>query len=297
MATRRWLDVNGDWNNTANWSGGAVPVNGDDVYIEEGANNIVTNLNQSAVALNSLHIAKNFESNIGSYSQAAGNTYLQIGATTVNLGYIKGSTTPSGSARLNLDLGSATAATVTVFDTSSTSDDSGQQPLRLLAVNATTDIEVRAGLVGIANAPGEASTIRNLDVLGLGNTLVRLGEIGNNSAMTITAGTVTVKNGTLITNNDITALVAEGGLVQTEGDAALTTLTMKGADAILNASGTIGTLNMHQGIADFSQSSRAITVTNMDWEELGGQVIFDNDDVTFTNINYNFTNIATWSIG
>jgi len=65
MATRRWLGVDGDWNNVLNWSGGAVPVDNDDVVIDAGSIDITGNLNQAGVNLNSLTVTTGFKGNIG----------------------------------------------------------------------------------------------------------------------------------------------------------------------------------------------------------------------------------------
>ncbi len=64
MATKIWTGgaSNGDWTDAGNWSGG-VPVNGDDVFIPEGAEAITTNLGQSAVTLDSLTVT--FAQDIG----------------------------------------------------------------------------------------------------------------------------------------------------------------------------------------------------------------------------------------
>jgi hypothetical protein len=45
------------WGTAANWSGGAVPVNSDDVYIEKTDVDLLYDMNQSSVTLTSLNIA------------------------------------------------------------------------------------------------------------------------------------------------------------------------------------------------------------------------------------------------
>ena len=67
MATRRWLDVDGDWTNVANWSGGAAPagVAADSAVIDSGSQNITLNVDQNAVELLSIKVGPNFTGNIG----------------------------------------------------------------------------------------------------------------------------------------------------------------------------------------------------------------------------------------
>lgn len=53
------------WDNAANWSGGAVPVNSDNVYIEDTDVDILYGLDQSSVTLAALHISSTFTGHIG----------------------------------------------------------------------------------------------------------------------------------------------------------------------------------------------------------------------------------------
>ena len=63
MATKTWLDVDGDWSNVANW-GGSLPVDDDDVVIAAGSKNITAGLNQSGINLHSLSITSGYTGNI-----------------------------------------------------------------------------------------------------------------------------------------------------------------------------------------------------------------------------------------
>jgi hypothetical protein len=65
MAIRTWLDVNGDWENVNNWSGGAVPAIGDTARILEGNKSITTNLDQSAINNLIIQVGELFSGNIG----------------------------------------------------------------------------------------------------------------------------------------------------------------------------------------------------------------------------------------
>ncbi len=69
MAAVYWLDVDTNWTNTANWSGGAVPVDDDDIYILNGTKAITGNVDQSGVSGSdtpkSLTIGRGFKGSIG----------------------------------------------------------------------------------------------------------------------------------------------------------------------------------------------------------------------------------------
>lgn len=65
MATRTWLDTDGDWENTANWSGATVPAEGDTAIIDSGNKAIVTNVDQSDVDAIILKVGPRFTGTIG----------------------------------------------------------------------------------------------------------------------------------------------------------------------------------------------------------------------------------------
>lgn len=71
MATVRWLGVDGDLSNTANYSTGALPSAGDDFIIAQGAISITSNLTAlSAIALKSWSVTPGFTGNIGASGQS-----------------------------------------------------------------------------------------------------------------------------------------------------------------------------------------------------------------------------------
>ena len=79
MASKIWVGTStpGDWSVAANWTPSGVPVNGDDVFFNDGSQNVTAGLDQSAVALTSLRIGSSYTGNVASSA-----AYLQIGATT-----------------------------------------------------------------------------------------------------------------------------------------------------------------------------------------------------------------------
>lgn len=83
MATKKWVGTDsgneGDWATAANWDGSGVPSNGDAVYFDGSSNQDVTEgFDQSAVALASLNVSKEYTGSIGSTGSP-----LIIDATTL----------------------------------------------------------------------------------------------------------------------------------------------------------------------------------------------------------------------
>ena len=161
MATQVWNGTGGtqgDWSDAANWTS-AVPVNGDDVILANNSVSVTAGLDQSAVALASLTIDQSYTGTLGSTS----SEFLEIGASVVSLGAIRASGTQTGSPRLNLDLGTTTAAQVKVYNSAARGTDQNRMPIRLRAVNASTDIQVFAGSVGISE---DTEVYRRWDLYG-----------------------------------------------------------------------------------------------------------------------------------
>lgn len=264
-----------DWSSADNWSGGAVPgaAGSQDVTVE-GAT-ILYGLDQSGIAnaLDSLNIT---ESQIGS-NPASGYVpfYLQIKATTLNIGYHYGPSTAVQSAPINVDLG-ATASTVVVDDTGSNTT---QPAVRLLANNAATNIRVRKGTVGIAHEAGETATVGIITVayvssvssdadvfIGSGVTLTTLNQTGGDIELRCGLTTATIKAGTL----------------DTAGSGTITTLNAAGGAITSNSTGTITTLNITAGTVDFTKSAAARTVTTLKLDN-NGILKYDPAILTRTN--------------
>ena len=66
MATRDWLDVDSNYENGANWTGGAIPGNGDVVRFLKGSQTISSGLDQAAVAPADVIIGPEYAGIIGS---------------------------------------------------------------------------------------------------------------------------------------------------------------------------------------------------------------------------------------
>jgi hypothetical protein len=288
-----------DWSTAANWSGGAVPVNTDDVIIGPGAVNIVWGLAQSAVTLNSLQILKSYTGLLGlntnafattadaatvvttanEYRQAYLNILVNNANNLVRIGENYGPVISAGSQRIMLDLG-ATATTVIVYGSAQAANDSGKPCIRLKMNSATTNVYVRSapGGVGIAvDQPSETSTVGTVNcsdsssatrvTIGLGTTITTFSQDGGNNVLQAAA--------------TVTTVTVNGGTLLIEGTFAVTTLTIYSGTVIPNSSGTITTMNIYGGTVDLTQSDQARTVTTTN--VYGTNVTFKNLAVTLTN--------------
>jgi len=277
MATKIWLGTDtgnvGKWATAANWSPSGVPANGDDVYLINSSQDVTADWDQSAVALNSLNIAQSFTGKIGDASN-----YLQIGASSVRIGYNDGPGTPAGSSLLKLDLGNTTAPTV-VIENSGVSSDDEVPPILLLVVNAAAVIEARKGKVGIAFDPSESSTVGTI-VSSYVNQKSADADVYIGEGVTLT--TLNIKGGDVILPCGVTTINGYDGTLKTVGSGAIAAINAKGTVMTLNSTGTITTLIITGGTADFSKSSQARTVTTLKLDDKG-KLIYDPNVVTITN--------------
>jgi len=276
MANKIWLGNDsgneGDWSVAANFLPSGVPINGDDVYLENSSQDVTAGFDQSAVTLASLNVDQTYIGKIGD-----ADDYLKIGATKLNIGQHYGPGMPAGSGRIKIDLGSAQSAVV-VHNTGSPAD-SNKPAVRLKANNASTTIEVRKGSVGVATETGETTTVSKIIIsyvsqvnsdadvfIGPGVTLTTLDQLGGDGILECAATTVNAKAGTLTIT----------------GSGIITTLNAEGATVISNSTGTITTCNVKGGTADFTKSAAARTVTTLKLEA-GGILKYDPGVLTITN--------------
>ncbi len=277
-----------DWSTAANWSTGAVPVNGDDVVVNDSSLNISYGLNQSAVTVNSLRIMQSFTGLLGLNrsvftTSADGNTsnalyteyrplYLQIGLQSSQLVVIgennsTAGTTLAGSRRIMLDLGTS-AGTVEIQNTSSSAAESSRPAVRIKCNSASLDCFVRSapGGFGVAiDQNGETSTLRKMAITDLtGSSKVVTGLGTTMTTWEQYSGTNKLQAGATVTTCNVKA-----GTLQVEGAFAITTLNLYAGALKSNSTGTITTMNLYGGTVDFTGSSRGRTVTTMNWQSGG----------------------------
>lgn len=248
------------WDVPSNWSEGAVPVNGDDVVLENSDVDILYGLDQSAVTLASLTRRQSFTGrvglpqwNSGGYAEYRG-CYLQVGATEVFLGDGDG----AGPVYERYDFGSGQTA-VTVNGTATVRDERGVPSCLVLGTHASNVLVVNRGDVGSAQFAGEAST---WDEIRIGyrtqpemDARVAVGEGA-------TLGDVVKSGGVFSTRSDADAIHQLAGQTHLLGEAAVADLQLDGGACYPRSSGTIAAVKVGGGaVLDFRQDIRARTVS------------------------------------
>lgn len=277
MATKVWVGTDsgneGDWDTAANWSPSGVPIAGDDVVLANSSQNVLTGLDQSAVALTSITIDQSYTGDIGT-SQS---DFLQVAASTAVIGQSRSTTgTLTGSKRLNLDFGSSTACDIQVYNTARTARDTNRQPLRIKAVNASTNLTVYGGQLAVSDDNSNSSTLGTITV---NNGVCNIGQ-------GVTLTTLTSTGGTTMSQSSMTNCTCKGGSINFyDGVSASTITTLTVSDTgVFNhyGSGTITTANANGGTIDLTRSEKAKTVTTLNVKR-DANIIFDTSTVTLTN--------------
>ncbi len=268
MATPIWISSSSTaWSTGANWSTSSAPASSDTAVLTNNAISILSGLSQSGVTLTEFHQDQSYTGLIG-----AATTYLNIGATTFNLGLpVVGSASSTGSRRVNIQAANS-GAIINVFGSGATANDAGRTPVALLTTAAV--LNVNAGTVGVAIATGETSSVATFVQTG--------GTVVFGSGITLTTGTMI---GGTITNyqaNAATTLTALGGTLNHLGTAGYTTLTANtGVIVNYDGTGTITTLNL-TGTLDMSGGFGSVTVTNTNLYR-GARIIDPAGRLIFTN--------------
>lgn len=268
------------WTDTDNWSTGALPANGDSVYLRGTSTDILYGLAQSAVTLALLDIDSTYTGKIGlpDYHGAAfgGNTgyaeyratYLAIGATATNVGRGTG----QGSGLLRINYGSV-QNTSRVYGTGQPTT-TGGVVYDFLGTHASNAIYASRGSIGVAIKPGTTSTVANAYIGSQGSAVSDVqcvfGDGATLANIKMTGGTVEVRNG--FTTGTITA-----GELTVSGTAGVaTSLIALGGTVNYDSSGTIASyFGGTESRIDFSRVVVARTVTaaeligNCDWIDPG----------------------------
>ena len=261
--------------------------------------------------MDSLNISKNYTGRIGlnwrAFATSADgettdetaeeyrDTYLKIGASNVSIGDHDGTGSPAGSQRIMLNL-DTTSSQVVIHDTASTSAELGLPAVRLLCVNAATDLHVRRASAGVGVAidkPGEVSTFGDIYVTAAGtSSRVIAGE-----GVTLTNWIQDGGDNTLrAAAADLTKYEVRDGNLTVEGDFKVTTALILGGtvyDNHINSDSTniaIGTVNIEGGVLDGLGSS-----VSREWDVMnqkGGTVKADSNVVTVNTWNVQPNNRA-----
>lgn len=253
------------WNTPTNWSGGAVPVDNDDVIISGGPD-ITTGLAQSAVELNSLTITEQFRGNIGTPGTAleidvagASPTAFRV---TMGGGYIYW----NGISNVPLEIYSTGGGVFYVTGGTLTGSAIGDESYSLIA-GTQGQVRISSG-VTISQA-------------------VRSAGIGIYCEAALPTGKVHKLNGGshVFTANVLGTLEAVACNLQTRNTGTGETFKLlRGTNHVCNSSGTITNLYVESGASHGPGGEKSYTVTDLYWSA-GGNFIKSNKSalVTVTN--------------
>mgnify|MGYP003147325143 FL=1 len=260
MADVIWTNGNsdGDWANTANWLGGAIPTAGDNVYFtSEYTGDVTTNLDRTADGtLGNLIIEEGYTGKIGT---KAG--YLQLICSGVTF---------DGSGLCFIDVNTS-AIDISVTGTARAS--TGQQGLYLKG-SAIDELNVTGGTVGVAARAGETATVTTINVNG--------GTVNAGAGATLT--TLTGYGGNMNSKAGLTTINLIGGNAKVEGN--ITTANLEAGTLTYNGTGTITTCNAQGGTIDCFRTALARTITTLNLKPNGG-IVYDPDVVTVSTLTSN----------
>lgn len=272
MSDIYWIGDVGDqsWSNTANWSGGAVPATGDNVYLLSGSSDINSGLAQSAVQLASLNVGSSFTGTVGVAGDSGAS--LQIGATVLRCfaapsgsGFLDG-----GFSRFKIDFGTSTYTGI--IQSMGDSQDAGRGALQIKGGSNTSSLYVTAGSVDVATVPGTTATLVLLEVsggvvtTGSGLTCPTVNQTAGETTGPAVIAQTSGGGSTLIFGGACTTLTQTGGTLYTLGAGLIATIKVGGSAVLGNrpASGNAHTtLTIDAGgSVDFSADPRPLLIAN-----------------------------------
>lgn len=244
MANRTWQSRGSNTATaTGNW-GGSAP-SSSDVVIFDGTSSVpCADGDLSAATGVTLRVMDSYFGAIGSNSLST--PYLQIGATSTEIGCPSGPTPGPGIGRCNINHGTQ-AATVTIHQTARTGIDPGQQPVRILTDHADAVVRNLRGFAQIAAIAGEAAELERVET----------GEIGvpDGDAFTLVgSGTdvdeVVVRGGTCLVRSAADSITVLGGHLIVDGSATVAAITQYGGTVTKRGSGTVTAMTSRGGKVD-----------------------------------------------
>jgi len=269
-----------DWSTAANWDTGAVPVDDDDVVIENSAIPIYYGLDQSAVELGSLRIEPTFTATGGiGLPRTNASGYVEYRRTALKLSATTAVIDGSGTGRINIEWDTDDKTACTINGTG-TAAETGVPPILLSGGHADNTLNVNKGTVAVGYYAGETATLTTADVGYITNQ-------GSDATVSfgsgVTLGTLTTRGGTTTAECNTTTATNSGGTLDIAGAATSGTLNNRGGTVYYTSTGTCTTLNASTGsVTDFRRNSSGRTVTNAN--VYSGAAIYDPAaSVTWTN--------------
>jgi hypothetical protein len=271
-----------DWSTPGNWSAGAVPVNGDDVVLQNSTVDILYGLDQSAVTLATMTRYMSYTGKIGLPQYTTGTSsyyeyrprYLKIGATATTLGRGDG----SGGGRCQIDFGAV--ATTCNVEGAGPGADSGLPAITLNGSNAANVLNITQGSIGLAI---DAGATAQFPVIRIGSELSPATDVTFTAGAGCTLGAITQSGGVATVASNVTTWTKTAGAsVNLAGT--IGTITADGGTHYWQSNGAITTaLFRGDGTAlDCSRDIRARTLTNATFTG-GGFYVDPLKTITFTN--------------
>lgn len=264
-----------DASTVTNWSGGALPVDGDTVVFDQGASSVLYGLSAlTAISPAAINIEPGYTGNIGlppintDAGVSSGRTYyeyrdqyLQVGdsgdAQTIAL------TVRGGGGRLKIDTGDA--QTTLLVTGTATRADTSVPTLLWKGTHASNALTITRGDMGVAWYAGESATLASARV-GYVNNQSGDSAVEMGSGVTLSNATISQTGGTLSINS---ATSGSATITQTAGTLNLNAggqlgLTVRGGTCNYNSTGTLGgnPVVSGNGHLTFAGDPRAKTVTN-----------------------------------
>jgi hypothetical protein len=239
------------FDNSANWTGGAVPVSTDTVYFQNSSVDCLYALANDSITLANLFIERSFTGNIGLPSSSDGGyseyrtKYLRIKSTNVFVGRGAG----RGSGRIRLDLLNH-GADVTIYTTGSTNGENAA--VQMLANSGTTVVTCLSGSLSMAAEAEETVMIDRLTV-------------GKNAAVLLGSGVgvgLVNNDGILNSYTDLPTLNNKDGRA-TIHDSELTTLNQTGGVVFHFSESTIELAEVGPGTLSLENDTRSRTITDL----------------------------------
>ena len=253
MADNVWQDVNTNWADVLNWSGGHAPTAGENVYINSGSKHIAA-IDVHTVLVASITIGQGFTGTIDGLQLGFTKGYFGVPS---NVGQRQ-----NGSGRIVID-GGTNQFTAYVYSTGVSPLD-GKEALRLKDSHASNKVITTGGITGIAtHAVGDTATIAEGDVTN-GAQL--------NYSNGVTWTTVTVSDRSIfntLSGGGTTLSVSDSSTANVNGSVKITTINCDGTITynIRPAAGDLAdTVNIFsQGTMDFTEDPTTGNIGTVNW--------------------------------
>lgn len=242
------------WTTVSNWTAGHAPTTNEDGFVTNDNIAITGGLNNASANLHSLNQVMDFTGQIGTNGSV--NTYLQIGAVTVNLGLpIAGGGSGAGTRLFNLNSGTSSTL-INVFNSANSGASVGQAPIKLLG--SAMQVYVTGGIISIAALQTENATISKMSVVNGQNSInpnVFVGAGCNLGTLTLNGGIVSNASQLIVTNAHTARTATQ---LNHLGSGGYNTLQIDGGSKVTyTGSGSVNSL-ICSGIMDLSTGGGAV---------------------------------------